>query len=200
MKKIVTIDDMLKMADELYEADFMAEAIPLYHRVMLRQEPSAKHLTLLGEAKRTEAMQFIVKLRDLYPDSLSLQLEWSRHAGLGNAEKLYSKLLNETNDPDIERRLHHLRLEVNCKMRKSNHAQMIEDFVYLWQEDLQKNQHGLVMTIQHTLVHTSFIPFLEQLLALSLFDDAVTQIIKNKIEFLRAIEIYKSDYKNDETQ
>jgi hypothetical protein len=172
MRKLITVDELYRIAGEIYEDDYMAEAIVLYRSAMLRKEPTPYHFTLLSEAERIEKMQFLGKLKDKYPDSDIIKLEFAKSRGLHHATKVQTELLNQADLAEVtERSLRHQRFVTNCKLGRNIEPQYLyEDFLYLWNAKQNEKATSFRLVLLkyllsgHGMQKSEVIPILERLM------------------------------------
>lgn len=192
MKKPLVVDDIYQMADELYEDDFMDEAIILYKKAMSLQAPSLKHLTLLSEAEHIAKTIFLSQLHDRYPNSWQIKFEWAIHNTIRTAIATYSELLeNDVIDERTKTGIRRKRFEKNCKLRSTDYDLFKADFLYLWHlKDVpsQKDTQLVVLRIiLNELRWADDVGLLKRLLQEIDIDEKAKAVLEAKIEELERL-------------
>jgi hypothetical protein len=193
--------DFYAAALEVYDDDYMDEAQDLFHIAMLHQgEPTAEHFALLAEAERIAKIQFLGKLKDKYPDSKLINLQFAERYGLQHAIKAQTEQLSQDDlDEVTERSLRQQRFVTNCKVGRHVEQQYLyEDFLYLWttKQDEKAASFRLVMLKNlisgHGMQEPEVIPVLERLLQSQDLDAKTKYVIEAKIELLKRLEEFRA--------
>lgn len=183
-------DDIYTMANALYDDDYMTEAITLYQSAMLKKQPTTKQLTLLREARRIEATQFISKLKQIYPQSYYILLEFAEYSNYST--QIYTELLNEIEDIELHEQLHFLRWNKAGRSKQINTDQVYSDIEYMARTREDTFDILLRGALQHSHLHTTHIPLLKKLIDADFIQDDLQSLIQAKISFLETIELINS--------
>lgn len=200
MRKPITVDELYRIAGEIYEDDYMAEAIVLYRSAMLRKEPTEHHFVLLSEAERIEKMQFLSKLKDIYIDSKLVRLEFARCLGGKDTITILTELLNQGDLEEAkEHSLRHQRFTTNCTLGRNLELEYLyEDFLYLWNAKQNSNVTAFRLVLLkyllsgHGMQSTDVIPVLEKIIQSNALDAKAKSVLEGKIELLKRLDEFRS--------